>query len=134
MGDGTELGRVRGLGSAKEGAHHWWRQRVTAGSNLFFLAWFMFTLTRLPNFEYNAVHDWIRLSWNAVPLILLVISTCWHARLGLQVLIEDYQDDEGRVAWLLIAEYFLAIIAVTAIFSILKAALFTVAAAGPAAG
>ena len=65
---------------------------------------------------------------------MLVISTCWHARLGLQVLIEDYQDDESRVLWLLVAEYFLAIIAVTAIFSILKAALVVAAAAGPAAG
>ncbi|QDZ06314.1 succinate dehydrogenase, hydrophobic membrane anchor protein [Sphingomonas panacisoli] len=134
MGDGTELGRVRGLGSAQEGAHHWWRQRVTAGSNLFFLAWFMISLTRLGGFDYGSIHNWIASAWVAVPLIMLVISTCWHARLGLQVLIEDYQDDEGRVLWLLVAEYFLAIIAVTAIFSILKAALVTVAAAGPAAG
>lgn len=134
MGHGTELGRVRGLGSAKEGAHHWWRQRVTAGSNLFFLAWFMFSLTRLAGFDYASVHQWISSAWVAVPLILLVISTCLHAKLGLQVLIEDYAEDEGRVMWLLIAEYFLAIIAVTAIFSILKAALVTVAAAAPAVG
>jgi len=134
MGDGTELGRVRGLGSAQEGAHHWWRQRVTAGSNLFFLAWFMISLTRLSDFSYGSIHNWIASAWVAVPLIMLVISTCWHARLGLQVLIEDYAEDVGRVKWLLIAEYFLAIIAVTAIFSILKAALVTVAAVAPAAG
>jgi succinate dehydrogenase / fumarate reductase membrane anchor subunit len=134
MGDGTEIGRVRGLGSAHEGAHHWWRHRVTAGSNFFFLIWFMISLTRLPSFEYTAVHDWIRLAWNAVPMILLVISTCWHARLGLQILIEDYQEDESRVAALIAVEYFLAVIAVTAIFSILKAALVTVAAVAPVAG
>ncbi len=134
MGDGTELGRVRGLGSAQEGAHHWWRQRVTAGSNLFFLVWFMISLTRLSDFSYGSIHNWIASAWVAVPLIMLIISTCWHARLGLQVLIEDYQDDESRVIWLLAAEYFLAIIAVTAIFSILKAALVTVAAVAPAAG
>ena len=134
MGDGTELGRVRGLGSAQEGAHHWWRQRVTAGSNLFFLVWFMISLTRLDGFDYAAIHQWISSAWVAVPLIMLVISTCWHARLGLQVLIEDYTADDGRVAWLLAAEYFLAIIAVTAVFSILKAALVTVAAAAPVAG
>jgi len=133
MGDGTELGRVRGLGSAQEGAHHWWRQRVTAGSNLFFLVWFMISLTRLGGFDYASIHQWISSAWVAVPLIMLVISTCWHARLGLQVLIEDYQEDEGRVMWLLVAEYFLAIIAVTAIFSILKAALVVAAVAGPTA-
>jgi succinate dehydrogenase / fumarate reductase membrane anchor subunit len=66
-------------------------------------------------------------------MILLVISTCWHARLGLQILIEDYQEDESRVAALIAVEYFLAVIAVTAIFSILKAALVTVAAVAPVA-
>jgi succinate dehydrogenase / fumarate reductase membrane anchor subunit len=123
MGQGTELGRVRGLGSAKEGAHHWWRQRITAGSNLFLLIWFLISLTRLTNFDYDSVHAWIGSAWVAVPLILLVISVCWHARLGLQVLIEDYQENESRVVALVLIEFFLAVIAVTAIFSILRAAL-----------
>ena len=128
MGDGTELGRVRGLGSANEGAHHWWRQRLTAGSNLFFLAWFMISLTRLNGFDYISIRTWVGSAWVAVPMILLVISTCWHARLGLQVLIEDYQHDESRVVAIVAAEFFLAVIAVTGIFAILKAALV------PAAG
>jgi succinate dehydrogenase / fumarate reductase, membrane anchor subunit len=123
MGNGTELGRVRGLGSAKEGAHHWWRQRVTAASNLFLLAWFLISLARLEAFDYGTIKAWISSGWRAVPLILLVLSTCWHARLGLQVLIEDYQDNEGRVAWLVIMEFFLAAVAVTAIFAIVRAAL-----------
>jgi succinate dehydrogenase / fumarate reductase membrane anchor subunit len=123
MGEGTELGRVRGLGSAQEGAHHWWRQRVTAGFNFFLLAWFMISLTRLSGFDYDSLHQWISSAWVAVPLILLVISTCWHARLGLQVLIEDYAEKDSRVASILLLELFLAVIAVTAIFSILRAAL-----------
>ena len=123
MGQGTELGRVRGLGSAKEGAHHWWRQRITAGSNLFLMVWFMISLTRLGGFDYGSVHAWIGSAWVAVPLILLVVSTCWHARLGLQVLIEDYQHDESRIVLIVLIEFFLAVIAVTAIFSILRAAL-----------
>jgi succinate dehydrogenase / fumarate reductase membrane anchor subunit len=123
MEGGTELGRVRGLGSAREGAHHWWRQRVTAASNLFFFAWFMIAILRLPGFDYASIHAWIGTGWVAVPLILLVLSTCWHARLGLQVLIEDYQHDESRVVMVICLEFFLAAIAVTAIFSILRAAL-----------
>jgi succinate dehydrogenase / fumarate reductase membrane anchor subunit len=123
MGQGTELGRVRGLGSAKHGAHHWWRQRITAASNLFLLVWFMLSLTRLNGFDYDSVHGWIGSAWVAVPLILLVVSACWHARLGLQVLIEDYAENESRVAFIILIEFFLAVIAVTAIFSILRAAL-----------
>ena len=127
MGDGTELGRVRGLGSAHEGTHHWWRQRLTAGSNLFFLAWFMISLTRLGGLDYGSVRAWIGSAWVAVPMILLVISTCWHARMGLQVLIEDYQAEESRVVGIVALEYFLGVIAVTAIFAILRAALVPVA-------
>ena len=123
MGNGTELGRVRGLGSAKEGAHHWWRQRITAASNLFLLIWFMISITRLSGFDYDTVHAWVKSAWVAVPLILLVISTCWHARLGLQVLIEDYAENESRVAMVVLVEFFLAAVAVTSIFSILRAAL-----------
>ena len=126
MGDGTELGRVRGLGSAHEGTHHWWRQRITAGSNLFFLVWFMISLTRLSAFDYDSIHSWMASAWVAVPMILLVISTCWHARMGLQVLVEDYQHDESRVVAIVGLEYFLAVIAVTAIFAILKTALVPV--------
>ena len=90
MGSGTSIGRVRGLGSAKEGAHHWWRQRVTAGSNLFLTLWFVFSLLRLPGYDYASVHDWLRNSWVAVPMILLIVSVFYHFRLGLQVVIEDY--------------------------------------------
>lgn len=129
MGNGTELGRVRGLGSAKEGAHHWWRQRVTAASNLFLLVWFLISILRLGAFDYDTVHAWIGSVWVAVPLILLVVSTCWHAKLGLQVLIEDYQHDDARVASLILMEFFLAVIAATAIFSILKAAIVSTGAA-----
>lgn len=129
MGNGTELGRVRGLGSAKEGAHHWWRQRVTAASNLFLLVWFLISILRLGAFDYDTVHAWIGSVWVAVPLILLVASTCWHAKLGLQVLIEDYQHDDSRVASLILMEFFLAVIAATAIFSILKAAIVSTGAA-----
>jgi succinate dehydrogenase / fumarate reductase, membrane anchor subunit len=123
MGNGTELGRVRGLGSAREGAHHWWRQRITAASNLFLLVWFMISITRMSGFDYGTVHDWLSSAWVAIPMILLVISTCWHARLGLQVLVEDYAHNDGRVALIVCLEFFLAVIAVTAIFSILRVAL-----------
>ena len=48
----TELGRVRGLGSAKHGAHHWWTQRMTAAANLILLPWFVASLVMLPAYDY----------------------------------------------------------------------------------
>jgi succinate dehydrogenase / fumarate reductase membrane anchor subunit len=95
MGNGTSLGRVRGLGSAHSGAHHWLVQRVTAVGNLVLTAWFAVSLLLLPNFNYITVHDWIVAPVSAVGLSLLIISVFWHVRLGMQVLIEDYIHEPG---------------------------------------
>lgn len=122
MGTGTNIGRVRGLGSAKQGTHHWWRQRLTAGSNFLLMAWFIFSLTRLPGFDYASVRSWMESGWVAVPLLLLVTSVVYHFRLGLQVVIEDYQHDESRVVLLVLLNLYALGIYATAVFSIGKVA------------
>jgi len=122
MGTGTSIGRVRGLGSAKHGAHHWWRQRVTAGSNLFLTLWFVFAVARMPGHDYASVHSWLQNSWAAVPMLLLIVSVFYHFRLGLQVVIEDYQHEQKRVAAILALNFFTVATAATAIFAILKVA------------
>jgi len=122
MGTGTSIGRVRGLGSAKHGAHHWWRQRVTAGSNLFLTLWFVFAVARMPGYDYASVHSWLQNSWAAVPMLLLIVSVFYHFRLGLQVVIEDYQHEQKRVAAILALNFFTVATAATAIFAILKVA------------
>ena len=122
MGSGTHIGRVRGLGSAKEGAHHWWRQRVTAGSNLFLTLWFVFAILRMPGYDYASVHSWLQNSWAAVPMLLLIVSVFYHFRLGLQVVIEDYAHKESRFVLTVPLTVFTVATAGTAIFSILKVA------------
>ena len=131
MGDGTSLGRVRGLGSAKEGTEHWWRQRVTAGSNLLLMLWFMVSLALLPGFDYATLSIWLASPWAAVPMILLILSVFSHFRLGLQVVIEDYQHDSTRVVLLVLLDYFTITAIVLAIFSILRIA-FTATTGAPA--
>jgi succinate dehydrogenase / fumarate reductase membrane anchor subunit len=122
MGTGTGIGRVRGLGSAKSGAHHWWMQRLTAGGNILLLLWFVFSLLRLPSFDHKAVVQWIHSPLVAVPLLLIVANTFWHFRLGLQVVVEDYQHDESRVVAIVLINFYTIAAAALAAFAILKIA------------
>ena len=122
MGTGTEIGRVRGLGSAKSGAHHWWIQRLTAGSNFLLMSWFLISLLRLPAYDYATVTLWLSSPVAGVPMALLVASVFWHFRLGLQVVIEDYQHNETRVVALVLLNFYAVAMAAFAIFSILKIA------------
>jgi succinate dehydrogenase / fumarate reductase, membrane anchor subunit len=123
MGTGTGLGRVRGLGSAKSGTHHWWLQRVTAAANLLLLIWFVASLVRLPSIDHQAMVLWMKSPLVAVPLLLMTLSTFWHLRLGMQVFIEDYVHDEGnKVAVLLLLNAYVFICGALCVFSILKIA------------
>ena len=128
MGTGTELGRVRGLGSAKHGAHHWLMQRLTAVGNFGLLAWLLTSFLALPMTDYTTVVGWMRSPLVAVPLMLLVISIFWHLRLGLQVLIEDYLHEDGTKLIVLVLLTFFAVAgAAFGLFSIAKIAFTGVA-------
>jgi succinate dehydrogenase / fumarate reductase membrane anchor subunit len=95
MGNGTSIGKVRGLGSAHEGAHHWLVQRFTAVGNLVLMIWLMASIVMLPDLSYATVTKWLSAPVPATAMVLLIVSTFWHARLGLQVLVEDYVQDAG---------------------------------------
>ncbi|MGH6743582.1 succinate dehydrogenase, hydrophobic membrane anchor protein [Novosphingobium sp.] len=96
MGNGTSIGRVRGLGSAKHGVHHWLLQRFTAIGNLLSVLFLVASILLLPDMSYATVVEWISRPVPAVVMILLVVTTFWHARLGLQVLVEDYVHDHAN--------------------------------------
>lgn len=122
MGTGTGIGRVRGLGSAKAGAHHWWLQRVTAAGNILLLAWFVISLLRLPSLDHDTVVRWIQSPLTVVPLVLLIANVFWHFRLGLQVAIEDYVHGGGRIAAIIALNFYTIGGAALAIFAVLKIA------------
>jgi succinate dehydrogenase / fumarate reductase membrane anchor subunit len=96
MGNGTSIGRVRGLGSAKTGVHHWLLQRFTAIGNLLSVLFLAVSILLLPDLSYATVVEWIARPVPAVVMILLVVTTFWHARIGLQVLVEDYVHDHAN--------------------------------------
>ena len=122
MGNGTGIGRVRGLGSAKSGTHHWWMQRVTAAGNVVLMLWFVASLLRLPALDYETVVKWLASPLVAVPMLLLTVNVFWHLRLGLQVVLEDYQHDETKIGGLILLNFYAIALAALSIFSILKIA------------
>lgn len=95
MGNGTSIGRVRGLGSARSGTHHWIVQRFTAVGNMLLLLWLLFSVMQMPGLDHASVIGWLAQPLVAVPMMLMLISIFWHLKLGLQVLIEDYVHDDG---------------------------------------
>ena len=123
MGTGTDIGKVRGLGSAKHGGEHWLVQRVTAIGNILLTIWFAASLFLLPNFEHETLAAWMSQPLVAVPMILLLICVFWHIRLGLQVFIEDYVQDEGmRFGAMILLTFYTIGMSVWGIFMIAKTA------------
>jgi succinate dehydrogenase / fumarate reductase, membrane anchor subunit len=121
MGSGTGIGRVRGLGSAKQGSKHWIDQRVTAVGNLLLTSWLVISLILLPNFEHETVAAWLAQPSVAVPMMLMLVSIFAHVRLGLQVLIEDYVHDEGnKFAALTLLNFYVIGAAAFGIFMVAK--------------
>lgn len=128
MRGGTRVGRVRGLGSAKSGTHHWIVQRITAIGNLVLVLWLIASVVMLPGLDYGAVTGWLAQPLVAVPMMLMLVSVFYHLKLGLQVLIEDYLHDEASKLFALLILNFYAIGgAALGIFSIAKIAFTGVA-------
>lgn len=91
----TPIAQIRGLGSARDGVGHWKMQRLTAVANVFLVLWFLISCVSLAGADYEAARAWLASPITASLMLLLVISAFYHAKLGLQVVIEDYVHHEG---------------------------------------
>ena len=124
MSQRTALGRVRGLGSAKEGAAHWWAQRLTAIALVPLSLWFVASVVALVGGDHAAVIQWLSNPVADICMLLLILAACHHAQLGLQVVIEDYVHTGWmKLTGIVAVKLAAAIIAVAAIFAVLKIAL-----------
>lgn len=120
----TPLRRVLGTGSAKEGVHHWWLQRLTSVALVPLTVWFAVSLLALPSFDHATVTAWMRESWTALLLILLVLVATWHSQLGVRVVVEDYVPAPGaRTVTLTVLSLLHALVAAAGVFAVLKVAL-----------
>ncbi|MGD9601100.1 MAG: succinate dehydrogenase, hydrophobic membrane anchor protein [Gammaproteobacteria bacterium] len=117
----SDLGRVKGLGSAKEGVGHWRLQRLTAIAVLPLSLWFVYSLMAVVGAPYEAVVGWIAQPHVTVLLLALVIALFWHLKLGMQVVLEDYIHAPGlQIAAQVLLRAFAGLGALVAVVSILK--------------
>ena len=92
----TPLGKVRGLGSAREGGEHWLTERVTSIALLLLGSWFIASLMLLPSLDWHTLTEWLRAPSGAVPMALLIVIGFKHALDGMKVVVDDYVHDEGN--------------------------------------
>jgi succinate dehydrogenase / fumarate reductase, membrane anchor subunit len=117
----TPLSRARGLGSAKDGLHHWWAQRLTAVALIPLVAWFAISLIMMSGADYGVVRAWIGSPVVMVLLTLTIVIGLHHGQLGLQVVIEDYVHNDGMKLALIVLMRFIAVFfGLAAIVAILR--------------
>jgi succinate dehydrogenase / fumarate reductase membrane anchor subunit len=116
----SPLGRVRGLGSAKEGVGHWWAQRLTALALVPLALWFVGSVAMMTGAGYETVRAWAASPVVAGLLILLIVATFYHMALGLQVVVEDYVGREGvKVAALILVQAASVVLGLIGVLSVL---------------
>jgi len=105
----TPLGKVRGLGSAREGGEHWLGERVASAALLLLGSWLAASLLLLPSLDHQTLVEWLRAPSGAVPMALFIIVAFTHALDGMKVVVDDYVHDEGNRFALNLVLLFLAV-------------------------
>ncbi len=117
------LKKVKGMGSAHHGVDHWIKQKITAIANIPLIFWLVYSIISHQGATHAEFTEWLAKPWNSILMILLVISVLVHAKLGTQVIVEDYVSNEGlRFVKLLLQKIAYVALGVACIFSILKIA------------
>lgn len=120
----SPLGRVRGLGAAKEGPAHWWAQKISALALIPLSLWFVIAVIGLIGADHDAFRAFLGNPGNATMMILTVLVACWHGAIGVQVVAEDYIHHEGyKLLVILGTKLALGFVATFAVVSVLKAGL-----------
>lgn len=117
----TPLKQVRRLGSAKEGADHFWKQRLTGVANVLLAFGLVWLVVSIAGADYQEARAYLANPFVALMLLLLVLSGTIHMRLGMQVIIEDYVSSDGaKVALLMLNTFFAIVVATACVYAILK--------------
>jgi len=121
MGFRTPLGRARGLGSGHSGTEHFWRERVTSLAGIPLVAFLIIFMVAISGADYVSVIQAIRNPFVAIGLMLAIVNLAYHMWLGMQVVIEDYVASRPRrTATLLASTFYCAVVAMAAVYAVLK--------------
>ena len=119
----TDLGRARGLGSAKGGTSHWWAQRFTAVGLIPLSLWFIYSAITLVGIDHAGFKIWLNAPGSILLMALFVIALFYHMQLGLQVVIEDYVHNErNKIISLVLNKLGAVLLAVSSIIALIKVA------------
>jgi succinate dehydrogenase / fumarate reductase membrane anchor subunit len=120
----TPLKRARGLGSAKDGTHHFIVQRITALALVPLALWTIWLALALVHADYAHARAIVHHPFAAIWLTAFVIATFWHAQLGLQVVIEDYVHSRWlEVTAQIAVKFFCVVGALASVLSVARIAL-----------
>jgi succinate dehydrogenase / fumarate reductase membrane anchor subunit len=120
----TPLKEARRLGSANEGADHFWMQRLTAVSNLVLSLFLIWLIASLAGADHATVKASLSRPLVALPLLLLVASAAIHMRIGMQVIIEDYVHGEGlKIALLMLNTFFVVAVGAASALAVVRLSL-----------
>jgi succinate dehydrogenase / fumarate reductase membrane anchor subunit len=119
----SPLGRALGAGSAKEGAGHWWAERVTSVALVPLTLWLFFSLLLLPALDYETVRAWLALPVSSFLALLTLAVMTYHAYLGTAVVVEDYVHGTGaKLCTLLLLRFLHVLFGGAGLFAILRVA------------
>lgn len=117
----TPLSKAKGLGSSHEGAGHWWMQRLTSIALVPLVIWCAFSIAMLPNLDYVELKMWLSYPLTTILLIAIIIASCYHAALGLRVIIEDYVHAAAlKVAAIIAVNFAALLLIIIGIYSTIK--------------
>ncbi len=120
----TPLSRAKGLGSAKNGFHHWWQQRITAVVLVPLMLWLGFGIALQAGADLESARAWVAHPVNATLLVTSIIILFYHGAIGVQVVIEDYVHTEGlKAAGILLVHFACFLVAVAGILAVIRIAL-----------
>jgi succinate dehydrogenase / fumarate reductase, membrane anchor subunit len=119
----SPLARASGLGSAKEGVEHWWRERLTAVALIPPALWFIASMIGHAGSDYVALIAWLRMPSSTLMMVLLLVALFYHTALGLQVIIEDYVHSSVKLLALIIMRLSCFTVAAAGVLAILRVTL-----------